>query len=450
MTAAVARRLLTALVLAIIIVSILLLLFGTGAAHTVYAQFTDAGQLVRGDLVTVAGHQVGSVGSITLTPDGLARVQLNVDDSVWPIREGTRAEIRQLSLTGVANRFVGLELADSGAPIAEGGTIAAQYTKGIVDLDIVLDALTPRVRSSLTEILRTGAYAFNGSTPALLNRALRDSNPALSQTAALGRDVVGDRFALERLVSSTAQVATALAARSSDLTGAVSSTAAALRQVATQRTALQDSLVRTPAVLRQARATLADTSYALSVLEPMLGHLAPLAPQVAALLRLTRPTIGGLVPLLHGIQALVSPAARALQLVTVIERRATPAIHALAVSVPPLTSILSAQRPYMPDLLAGFFTAVAGNSGGYYDANGHYARINSVFSGPSGSLGGLLNLVGGSKSPVLQLPGARTGMLATCPGGATPPAPDHSNPWTSPDTLPAAGAFCNPADDDLR
>src|ERR1700739_4433082 len=101
------RRIVTAAVV-VVVIAIGVLLFTGGSNHVVYADFTDAGQLVNGDLVTVAGHEVGLVGGIKLTDNGLARVELDIsDDSIWPLKTGTRAQIRQLSLTGVANRYVG-------------------------------------------------------------------------------------------------------------------------------------------------------------------------------------------------------------------------------------------------------------------------------------------------------------------------------------------------------
>jgi phospholipid/cholesterol/gamma-HCH transport system substrate-binding protein len=437
--------------LGIAAIAIVVVLLTGGSTYVVHADFTDAGQLVNGDLVTIAGHEVGSVGGIKLTNNGLADVELDISDSgITPIRQGTIATVGQLSLTGVANRFVGLTLG-TGQPIRNGGTLPVSQTRGIVDLDVLLDALTPRVRSSLQQILKTGAYFVGKPTPAALNRSILYFNPALSQLTNLGAEIVADKYALDRLVSSSAQVSTALAAKSSQLGGAVTNTAAWLREVASERAALGDSLARAPAVLDQGTGVLADLNYTLKVLDPTLKDLQPVAPRLGNLLRAVVPAAKDAIPTIQGVEALVPGAKKALTELPPVVNEAVPAVESLTKALKPITPILAALRPYTPDVVAGFFTGVGGAAGAAYDANGHYLKGLAVIQAGGSTLTGLLNILGSLLGKVTGaatgLNGSRTKITAPCPGGGSPPSSDGSNPWTNPDTPASLGALCDPADD---
>jgi phospholipid/cholesterol/gamma-HCH transport system substrate-binding protein len=437
------------LALGIAVVALILVLFTGGSSYVVHADFYDAGQLVRGDLVTVAGHHVGSVGSISLSKNGLADVELDISDtSITPIHEGTLASIGQLSLTGVANRFVGLTLSGAGPQVQNGGTLPVTQTRGIVDLDTVLDALTPHVRKGIQRILRSGAYLVRQPTASQFNQVVHYLNPALSQTSQFGSEVVADQFALDRLLSSSSQVARTLATRNADLGGAVTNTASVLREVAAERNALSDIIVRAPGVLQQSTGVLRDVNYSLRFLNPVLVDLRPVAPRLAELLRIVVPTARNALPLISGVQALVPSAKASLLALPPVVRKATPAIKSLTAGVKDIIPILAGLRPYMPDVVAGFFNGVGGATGGSYDANGHYLKsVLTVQANGTGTLSGLLGLLGGllgkAKLPVLG--GGRTRLLAPCPGGGNPPAADRSNPWNSPDILRKTGNLCNPA-----
>jgi hypothetical protein len=93
-------------------------------------------------------------------------------------------------------------------------------------------------------------------------------------------------------------------------------------------------------------------------------------------------------------------------------------------------------RPYTPDLQAALQNGFGGTTSGYYDANGHFmrAQIVSAADAPGADLN---NILGGPIPPA----GLHTGHHSRCPGGATQPAPDKSNPRIEDPSL------CNPKDD---
>jgi phospholipid/cholesterol/gamma-HCH transport system substrate-binding protein len=428
---------LAALAVAVIVIAVILVT--GGSSYTLRAEFTDAGQLVNGDLVTIGGHPVGSVSGLSLTRNGLADVTLSISDGdITPLRQGTVAQIGQLSLTGESNRFVAL-LPGGGAPIPSGGTLPPTQTRGIVDLDTLLDSLTPSVRASLQKLIKTGAYLMSGPTPKQANAAFAYLNPSLSQASALGAEIVADRFSLQRLLSSTAQVSTSLAAHDPALAGAVTNTAATLRRVAAERAALQDLLTRAPGVLHQGSNVLADVRYSLGVLNPTLRDLRPLAPKLATLLRKVVPAARDAIPTITGVQGLVGPAEQVLNQLPPVVHKALPAINSLRRSLPPLTPILSGLRPYTPEVVSGFFGGVGGYSGGYYDANGQFLRT-ALELGP-GSYSGLLSVLNAIQSKLPPFNGDRFSQLAPCPGGATDPSSHGGNPWNHPDS---AMTVCKP------
>jgi len=101
----------------IAIAGVVVLLLGSGAApFTIKANFLNASQLVRGDLVQVSGDSVGAVTDIELTRNGQAQLTLKIDKAYAPLRHGTELTVRQASLSGIANRYVDLRLGPANAP----------------------------------------------------------------------------------------------------------------------------------------------------------------------------------------------------------------------------------------------------------------------------------------------------------------------------------------------
>src|SRR4051794_30743568 len=100
-------------VLAAMIIAIgvaVLLMFSGGGAHSITAELQNAGQIVKGNQVKVGGTAVGSVKSVDVTSDGHGIVKFSVDNGYAPLRRGTKAIVKQTSLSGIANRFIDLEL----------------------------------------------------------------------------------------------------------------------------------------------------------------------------------------------------------------------------------------------------------------------------------------------------------------------------------------------------
>ena len=428
---------LTALALAVL-AAVLVITDGGRGDYVIRAQFTDASQLVRGDLVEVGGRKVGEVTAIDLDDGNFAEVTLSLDDdSVRPLHQGTRAVVRTVGLSGVANRFVDLRPGPDTAPeLPDGGVLKTTHTRGVVDLDALLNAFDPKVRADVQSLVRDSATALTARSARQANAGLELLNPAVVQLTELGRELTRDQVALEELLRHGAAVSSVLARHRASLGGGIDATADVLETIAAERADLAGALERAPAALRATRSTLRRMrTRTLPVLDPVLRDLRPSLAPLAELLRTIRPTLANARPLLTSLERLVPQARAALAPLPDLQRAAAPAMASITKALGEALPVVRGLRPYTPDLVSGFFHGFGGSTAHTYDANGHFARImlDAGAQSPSGLV---------PRPPSGSLGGLRVGAVARCPGGAEEAAPDRSNPW--PEGAPGA---CDHKDD---
>lgn len=437
-------------VLAAIGIAVLLLVLAGGSPYTVKANFVSASQLVKGNAVKVSGHTIGSVGDISLTDDGKARVTLHIEgEGYHPLRRGTRATIRQTSLSGVANRYVDLQLGGAdGADIADGGTLPTENTSAAVDLDQIFDTFDPQARRGVQKSVKF-LRDFQAGNEEEANAALHYLNPALSSSARLFAELDRSTPDFERFIGETARLVTDVSAQDNvlgDLTRNLARTTAALTS---DGEALGESVGLLPDVMRKANSTFVNLRSALDDLDPLvedakpvvrrrlipfLDELRPFAedarPAVRALSRTVR-TPGAdndLVELLRRQPALDKIANRTARRNGADRPGAFPStIKALE----GITKQVAFLRPYAPELV-GWFDDFS--SSGAYDAMGSYSRAGLQLNGfTAGPLLNALPIPAELRNLILAA-GTHPGRNNRCPGSLERRAPDGANPYKpSPD-----------------
>jgi phospholipid/cholesterol/gamma-HCH transport system substrate-binding protein len=420
-------------------------LLGSGG-YTLHLQFQDAGRVVEGGEVQLAGRQIGSITGIGLTPTGLANITISIDDGAYvPLHRGSRASIREVGAATIANNFIEIQPGPADeATLPSGAVLPVSQTTGIVDLDAILGAFTPSVRASLRGLIADSSQLFSGSTTREFNSMLLDLDPALREMGALFQQLDSDNAQLVKLIDTGTVDARTVHARDTQLQSSIGHVAVVLGEVSQQQASLRDGLARAPAVLRQGSSTLADLTKAVTALQPTLREVRPVSAPLTNFLRLLVPTVHAATPVVRRLRSVLPGVQRSLAGFPALRHPAVDALGSLATALSASNHILTGVRYYGSDFILGIFNGLLGISTGNYDKAGHYAHVEFTQNPqllPGGVLGSALpNLQGLSQlSPTLF--GMRTKLDARCPGGANPPAPDGSSPWI-PDR-----SLCNPAED---
>jgi phospholipid/cholesterol/gamma-HCH transport system substrate-binding protein len=429
-----------ALVVAVVVVAVLLL--GGGSTHEYTLRFVNAGQLVKDNDVQIGGRRIGRVAEIKLTNDNQADVKIQVDEPYAPLHEGTTAIIRATSLSGIANRYISLTPGpNSGPKIPDGGLLNTDRTTTPVDLDQLFNTLDPKTRQSLQKVIQGSATQY-GNRGKQANDAVKYFNPAISTTQRIADELTRDQQAFQDFIIYTAKATTALADRKDDLTNLVSNANTTTAAIGSESQSLSDALRVLPSSLRKANTTFVNLRATLDDLDKLVNASKPVAPKLAPFFRQLRPLVTDAQPTIRDLRLLISRPGSGNDLIDLLRRQPTltklagPTFQHTETGLRNGTPVLQFIRPYAPDLI-GWFRDF-GQSAANYDANGHFARIAPIFNSfqfTDTPTGGLLTPL----PPGSRITGLQAGNIARCPGAATQPAPDGSNPYVP------EGLDCNPS-----
>jgi phospholipid/cholesterol/gamma-HCH transport system substrate-binding protein len=424
MRASPAVRIVALAVILTAVVAVGMLFFGGDGGYTITARFVNAGQLVNGNQVEVGGVPAGSVEDIEITDDGQADVTFKVSDEVAPLPMGTRAVVKQRSLSGIANRFIDLELGNGGRDtIADGGRIEPDDTDTAVELDELFDLFDPVARVAVQDLLEGSRKMIEGQGQEL-NRGVEYLNPALSTSRRLFGELAKDEVLLRDFLGDSSTLVGALAQRRSDLTGAVRNLNTTFNALRTEKDALAESIDRLPPFMRRAnstfvnlRTTLDDVDPLVDASEPVARRLAPFLAQARGLAADARPTVrdlsrtvrrpGAANDLIEFFASFPPRARTALETRQINGARRRGAFPETARSLRDFAPTVAFGRPYTQDFvgwLEDFSTT------GAFDALGAFSRASVNFD----------ELLAGG---VPQ----RQGQFRRCPGGADVAAADGSN-----------------------
>jgi phospholipid/cholesterol/gamma-HCH transport system substrate-binding protein len=418
-----------ALVVAIIAVGVLMFGGGGGTEYTVHLQ--TANQLVKGNEVRVGGLAVGEITDIKLSEDNQADIKIEVKDDFAPLRRGSSMTVRWESLPSVANRYLALHPGPNNAPeIPEGGIVDTDQTTNMVDLDQLFNTLDPKARKGLQGVLRGFGTWYVGQSENL-QQTFEYLAPSLGNLSRVMEELARDQKAFESFIVNGAKAVSAIAERRDDLAELVTNGTGFARALGQENVALDRTLASLPDVLQQGTVTFRTLQSALDDLDrltdvskPQVKGLAPFLRRFAGLFATMRPTF-------DDFRRLVNEPGRYNDSTDLF--RVSPELEKISreSSKNSIAALKQGQdeveffRPYAPDIAAWIthFSQVPA----YYDANGHYARVLPIFNAfrYDEAANELTALTPQERVTVLNQRGVKF-----CPGGATQPSSDGSNPST--------------------
>jgi phospholipid/cholesterol/gamma-HCH transport system substrate-binding protein len=270
---------------------------GDDESYKVRAIFDNAGFIIPGEDVKVAGVKVGVVDAIDVTDDFKAAIVLDITDPGYQdFREDAACIVRPQSLIG--ERFVECEptqvrTAGEEAPpelrtIDEGPgegqrLLPVERNSKSVDLDLINNIMREPERERLSIILSDLGIGVAGRG-ADLAEVIRRADPALKEIDEVLRILAGQNEVLADLARDSDTVLAPLARERRRVGSAIDNSSAVAAATAERRADLQANLELLPPFLRELKPTMVDLGALSDEMTPVLTDLGEVAPDISRMI----------------------------------------------------------------------------------------------------------------------------------------------------------------------
>ncbi|WP_028059086.1 MlaD family protein [Candidatus Solirubrobacter pratensis] len=380
------------LVLVAIVAAVALLATRAGGPpYQVRAIFDNAGFVIPGEDVKVAGVKVGRIADLDVTPDDKAAVVLQIDVPGYrDFRRDASCIVRPQSLIG--ERFVECtptqpRAAGSTAPPPlkriDDGPGKGQYllpvtnTQQSVDIDLIGDVMRQPERERLSLILNELGTGLAGRGRDL-NEVIRRADPALHQTDRVLSILASQNKVLQELAVNSDTVVAPLARERTKVAGAIRNSSDVAEATAERRGALEADIKTLPAFLDQLTPTMQQLGSLADQTTPVLSDLHDVAPQINGVVRRLGPFSQAAIPAVDSL----GEAAKSGTPAVIDARPVIADLRSLAQAVRPVGSTAAAllesfQKTQGIDRLMDyiFYQAAAING---FDGLGHYLRAELI------------------------------------------------------------------------
>jgi ABC-type transporter Mla subunit MlaD len=297
-------------VFAVIVVAVVLIVSrGSNPPYQVRAIFDNAGFVIPGEDVKVAGVKVGAISDLDVTADNKAAVVLRIDQPGYrDFRRDASCIVRPQSLIG--ERFVECTPTQPRAvgtapppPLRkiDDGPGKGQYllpvtnTQQTVDIDLIGDVMREPERERLSLILNELGTGLAGRGRDL-NEVIRRADPALQQTDRVLRILARQNQVLNELAVNSDTVLQPLARERASVAGAIRNSSDVAKATAERRGALEADIRTLPAFLDQLEPTMVQLGSLSDQMTPLLTDLHSVAPQVNQVIERTGPFAKAAIP----------------------------------------------------------------------------------------------------------------------------------------------------------